>query len=590
MLIKSALFLLPRKEVHAIAKVLYIQNYPANIPLPSAKGVRVKNSTNGEYYLSFTYPLLSADLDGGRFDMLVDDVDLQLPDLGVEYASRQIFRIISAKEGRSGKKTIKTVEACHIGLTLGRYFFEDYIDFAAAQSLEDMLALLSVDTPFTFVVEGTFDLKDIFEFGEKSKLALLHELRELYEAELAFDNYTITVTKRAGDNYGAELRYRRNLKHIQRTVHNTERVTRLFGYGKNGLTIEGYGGHTVKYIDSHYYNPDRPFEASVTFAEIESQSKLLAEMQKYLAKYELPSVSYDVTYVPRYDGIRGVGDTVLVVDRNLGYKFDARIMQFEYNPLDEVKDPRIVLANFREMTEADYIFKATVGSQRAIKYTSKNAVLKGIKYDDSITLVDGMGMAVSDDLDRIRVRLGQVAPGEYGMTLYNKAGTPTLWLDADTGDAQFSGDIIASNIYGSNIRTNAGGYPYVELSSDNNVFRAAKSESSYIEIEANPASYASPIIKHISGGTTHFSGIQAGSYFSLVAGGSYDIGAQDGAVRISGGSVIINGNPITIASNMQISSLYNLYLNGTSNVFFGSMSLSSILAGIYSRLSELENP
>src|SRR5690606_4161741 len=122
---------------------------------------------------------------------------------------------------------------------------DDYIDFAAAQSLEDMLALLSVDTPFTFVVEGSFNQQDIFEFGEKSKLALLHELCELYEAELSFNNYTITVTKRAGGNYGAELRYRRNLKHIQRTIHNTERVTRLYGYGKNGLTIEGYGGHTV---------------------------------------------------------------------------------------------------------------------------------------------------------------------------------------------------------------------------------------------------------------------------------------------------------------------------------------------------------
>src|SRR5690606_33792709 len=102
--------------------------------------------------------------------------------------------------------------------------------------------------------------------------------------------------------------------------------------------------------------------------------------------------------------------------------------------------------------------------------TSKNAVLKGVKYDDSITLVDGMGMAVSDDLDRIRVRLGQVAAGEYGMTLYNKAGDRTIWQDADSGDAMFRGIITASTF-----RTNPDSYPYIELSSETDVFRAAKS-------------------------------------------------------------------------------------------------------------------
>src|SRR5690606_21832308 len=156
--------------------------------------------------------------------------------------------------------------------------------------------------------------------------------------------------------------------------------------------------------------------------------------------------------------------------------------------------------NFREMTEADYIFKATVGSQRAIKYTSKNAVLKGIKYDDSITLVDGMGMAVSDDLDRIRVRLGQVAPGEYGMTLYNKAGDPTLWLDADTGDAVLSGRLQASvieggtingsvirgsSIYGGTISTNEDGYPNITMSETLNLIVAEYSHTRKISIDPN---------------------------------------------------------------------------------------------------------
>src|SRR5690606_16773090 len=107
-----------------------------------------------------------------------------------------------------------------------------------------------------------------------------------------------------------------------------------------------------------------------------------------------------------------------------------------------------------------------------------------------------------------------------------------LWQDADTGDAMFSGKIVASNF-----RTNPDGYPYVELSSDNNVLRAVKSETSYIEIEANPTSYAAPITKNIDGNSAHYSGLMAGNYFSLVSNGDYDIGAQDGAIRINANNI-----------------------------------------------------
>src|SRR5690606_36015818 len=96
--------------------------------------------------------------------------------------------------------------------------------------------------------------------------------------------------------------------------------------------------------------------------------------------------------------------------------------------------------------------------------------------------------------------------------------------------------------------------------------------------------------KNIDGNSAHYSGLMAGNYFSLVSNGDYDIGAQDGTLRLNGSSVQINGSPIIVSSNnMQLTSTSNLYLNGTNNIFFGSMSLSSILSGINARLSALEN-
>src|SRR5690606_16869767 len=116
------------------------------------------------------------------------------------------------------------------------------------------LSLIGNDTPFTFVVEGVFANKDVFDFGEKRKIELLNEVRALYNGELSFDNYEITLTTRKGANNNVSVRYRKNLNGITRKSHSMERVTRLYGYGKNGLTIEGLPGYSVKFIDSIYYD------------------------------------------------------------------------------------------------------------------------------------------------------------------------------------------------------------------------------------------------------------------------------------------------------------------------------------------------
>ncbi len=430
---------------------------------------------NGEYYTQFIYPRQPDDED--RYGSLVMGNDVVFPQ-NVERGQR--FRIRREEELRAGRKVYKVVEAHHIAFTLNNYFLDDYIDFAAAKSLEDMLELLAADTPFTFVVEGTFAVQDIFEWGEKRKFDLLQELRQLYGAELAFDNYTITLTTRKGGNYGARVRYKHNMSGIHRTSHDMERITRLYGYGKNGLTIEGYAGHTTKYINSAYFDPLNPFMDSMEWPEIETQERLLQEMEKHLAKYELPAYSYETDFIqmekidPDFapERIREAGDTVTVYDGDLGYSFDARAWSFDRYPF-EPKRGSMTLANFRTLKTSDYVFQATVGSKKAISYTSKNAVLKGQKYDDSLTLVDGMGMKVEDDLGRVMIRLGQIGPGEYGQAMYNKSGDKTIWQDAATGDARFKGRIEAAD--GTFSGTVSGGSfvgGTITIGSGNSVFKA----------------------------------------------------------------------------------------------------------------------
>ena|GEM_PF-3791191 len=505
--------------------------------LAAAAEVCVRETLNGQYYVTFTYPRLPDDNE--RYETLIERNQIRFPtDIIDKGVAGQTFVIKRVDEERRGLRIFKRIEAHHVAFELNRYFLDDYVDFAANKEPAYLLAKLGNNTPFTMAVEGSFDNQDVFDFGEKRKHTLLDEVRTLYDGELAYNNYNITLTTRAGGNYGSTVRYRKNLAGITRKSHEMERVTRLYGYGKAGLTIEGYGGHTVKYIDSTYIDPAHIYEDSVDFPDIDDQAALLAAMQRHLATVELPKVSYEIDFVQlekvdaefTAEAIRGVGDTVTVKDESLGYHFDARVVYYERYPF-EPKKARVTLANFRELSVSDYVWQASVGSKRAMIYTSENAVLRGIKYDDSITLVDGYGMAVSDELNRVRVRLGQTGPGEYGLAAYNKAGAKTIWLDATTGDGRFSGKIVAGEIEGGTITgatingttinggsingsTLIGGtistrltYPRIELSSAGNLLSAYYDANNYVGIMPyllNGPAFAAYYNSYVSGTLSAF--------------------------------------------------------------------------------------
>jgi len=534
--------------------------------LLAASDVRVVEELNADYYVTFIYPKLLDDAE--RYDDLIEDNEIRFPD-GVERG--QHFVIKRVDEIRKGQRIYKQVEAYHVAFKLGQYYLDEYVDFSANQPPAFLLAKLGINTPFTMAVEGNFANQDVFDFGEDSKLTLLNQARELYGGERVFDNYTVTLTTRAGANRGASIRYRKNLAGITRKSHSMERITRLYGYGKAGLTIEGYGGHSVKYIDSVYFDAANPYEGSVHFPEIDDQAALLAAMQKYLSTVELPKVSYDIDFIElekvddefKAEAIQGIGDTVTVKDEVLGFHFDARVQRYERYPF-EPKRGRVTLANFRELSDGDVIFRATVGGRQALIYTSENAVLRGVKYDDSITLVDGYGMAVSDDFNRTMVRLGQTAPGQYGLALYNKSGVQTVWQDAATGDGRFSGKVIAGAVEGGTITGSeinggeingsvieggevtgaliqtrpAGSYPRTEMSATGNYIAAYSSPTAYVRVSPYYLSSQRPVISFTNGSKTVI--------FDHYSPGTFEIQAD--ALDLNANVAVTGGQSLTVGS------------------------------------------
>ena len=134
-------------------------------------------------------------------------------------------------------------------------------------------------------------------------------------------------------------------------------ITRLYCYGKDDISIESITGDR-QYIDSQFIGSyHRPKVGVLRLTDITSPAELHQAGLDYLAEREVERISYefDVVDLKNVEVIQGqpygeferfgIGDTVRVIDEELGINVTARVVEYEQYPLDERKN-RVVLANF----------------------------------------------------------------------------------------------------------------------------------------------------------------------------------------------------------------------------------------------------
>jgi phage minor structural protein len=80
--------------------------------------------------------------------------------------------------------------------------------------------------------------------SEKNALSILRMVQNIYGGDLVFDsaNRLVHLLTFSGTDSGALFSYRKNLKSIQRVVDTRELVTRLYAYGKDGMTFASING------------------------------------------------------------------------------------------------------------------------------------------------------------------------------------------------------------------------------------------------------------------------------------------------------------------------------------------------------------
>ena len=132
------------------------------------------------------------------------------------------------------------------------------------------------------------------ELNGGSPLDLLEEFRKIYDgASYRFNQETKTVTiwdLYNGPNLGTFMTRELNLHDVQYKGKSTQFVTRLYAYGKDGLSIaEANGG--IPYVENHTYS-DRVICAYWQDTRYEIASNLKEAAIAHLAEIAVPERSY----------------------------------------------------------------------------------------------------------------------------------------------------------------------------------------------------------------------------------------------------------------------------------------------------------
>ncbi|MFT9848528.1 phage tail spike protein [Aneurinibacillus sp. REN35] len=309
--------------------------------LEHAKDVRVYEKLNGEHTLEFVLP---------RNDPKWQYIEAE----NFIKADGHLFIIRTTEEQRDNNgRLLSNIQCEHIFTELlDEYIqYEELINVTPPFALERFLNGTRFHPDATRLT-GNRDL----EVEDGTPITAINLMLKEWNAEVmcaglpgADGRFKVTLLPERGVDRGAQIRYRKNLKSIKRTVDSRSVITRLYVYGKDGLGIEGALKNTggLSYIDSPHIGMYRhPKKGPVTFNDIEDPDELYEAGLKHLATVDTPQLTYEVDVMELEDEQKELGDTVRVIDEELGIDVSARIVEYERYPYEPWRG-KVVLANFR---------------------------------------------------------------------------------------------------------------------------------------------------------------------------------------------------------------------------------------------------
>lgn len=203
----------------------------------------------------------------------------------------------------------------------------------------------TADVPMAYALEGTdWSVGNVtvrtlrtWQCTEKNALSILRQVQTIHGGDLIFDcaNRLVHLLTFGGTDSGVLFCYRKNMKSIQRVVDTRSLVTRLYAYGKDGMTFASINGGR-SYVESYAYTNEVRI-STLDCSNFTNPYQMLEYANMRLADYSTPRISYvlsamDLSVLTGYEHETwDLGDIVTVDDRDLNLSVKTRIVRRQYN-------------------------------------------------------------------------------------------------------------------------------------------------------------------------------------------------------------------------------------------------------------------
>ncbi|GAA0360911.1 phage tail protein [Bacillus horti] len=178
------------------------------------------------------------------------------------------------------------------------------------------------------------------DLGLTNRLKALREVSDLWGGALIFRSRTKTVDLIAHEyeDPGIAIIYRKNMKSLEAEYDTQDLITRLYPYGKNGMTIAD-ANEFSEYIENFQYTNQvrvRSFKDN----RFTNPYHLKEKAEEILDKLSVPRASYKISAsdLSHLAGLEHeyfkLGDLVNVFDAELEVNLKTQIVKWKYNILE----------------------------------------------------------------------------------------------------------------------------------------------------------------------------------------------------------------------------------------------------------------
>lgn len=313
-------------------------------PLTDCVSCTVTEERNSEYTMAMQYPLT-----GNYYNDIVPDAQIKCT-LDTLRGS-QIFRVVKISRPLNG---IVTVDCQHVSYQLSLIPVEPF----TASSANAALALLEVHAvgsmPFSLLTDktnaGSFAVT--VPSSLRSRLGgTAGSVLDVYGGEYEWDNFTVHLWAARGGDYGATIRYGKNLTDLKQEESIANTITGIYPYWAKQ---DEYVELTEKVVMSSNagnfpYTRVVPVNFAGDIKEKPSEADLRTAATAYVARAGIgvPSVNLSVSFVNIADTVEyadlarervSLCDTVTVIFEALGVSTQSKVVKTVWNVLLERYD------------------------------------------------------------------------------------------------------------------------------------------------------------------------------------------------------------------------------------------------------------